>query len=408
MEKKLFTHFVLGKSAVGINIFVNPDGSAVCSYVKLQEQKQGVVIVDTAIGKTFVSVLELIDPNIPVFVSVDGKGFIIKDIAELGDMKATSIIHNVIPNAKPDDFLFQSSLLPSNRRLVALCRRDALMAFIEPIVAKKCFVCGLSIGFFDTVSIIPALQNSPLLLPHWTVHFDQSGMLSFFREENEQCSIQLENELIDSSIFSAYASALAFFLNIQVTGSLHDIATRGKQDFFFYRLIKKTAVSLIVCLFVLLLGNYFWFDRLYSREQMLSQKLASNEALFQKYQAIKQDLDNKNIIVNAAGGYAPSRYSFYADRIALMLPSSIILSSMEFSPLGGKIKEDVQLVFTPHILIISGSVQTGADLYRWLGILNKEKWVHSATIKNYTHESGRISGSFTISVELERMADVKE
>jgi len=402
---------ILGKSATGLYVYVGADGETLCALATLTKRKEGIFVSNSETGLDFSSVLEKINPAVPLYFNIDGKGVIIRKVDDINDDAGESLLHKAIPNAKPEDFYFQVSGESKGSKILAICRRDAADKYIQQLAQKKCFIHSIEIGFSAILPFLQVIEPEELLLPYWELSDCKNSMPGFAKKTHPSRSYSLGGDQIASDIIIPYTSALQFFTQVCNTGNTSNtsnIVSSQKDDFYYSNLIKKGGIALLGLLFALLLGNYLLFDTYYNTRQKLEQNLASNEMLFRKLEKLKQELDGKKKIISVTSGGGQSRYSYYADQVALTLPSTIQLTDMVFSPLEKKVKKSKPISFRSSLVSITGTVRKSTDLYEWIEVLNQHDWVQLASVVHYAHESGDRNGTFTIEVALERGGDVQK
>gem|GEM_PF-5837310 len=407
MRIDFLKNIVLGQSASGLHITVGPDGAVLCNYVVLCKEREGIVVASSGTVSDLESACTKLDPSVPLFFSVDGKGIIIRKMSDLNGESEDMLLHRAIPNARLDDFYYQI-YREQAEILLAVCRRDAVDTYLVALAEKKFFVHGIGIGFAVLLPILQSFYDDELLLPNWRLLNNRQRLPEFERVANGVREYAIASDMLASDILIPYASALQFYTGVALSGNTISITHGQVENFYYSRLIRKGGLVLLGVFFVLLLGNYLLFDKFYKERKRLEEEVSSNEILFKKLDRLKDDLAGKKKILGIAGDVGLTRFSYYADRLALGLPKTIQLDELEFFPLEKKLKKAKLIQFKKGALMVYGTVGKSTDLYKWIDDIGTEPWVQEASVMDYSHESGERTGTFVVEIILEGGTDVQK
>jgi hypothetical protein len=95
----------------------------------------------------------------------------------------------------------------------------------------------------------------------------------------------------------------------------------------------------------------------------------------------------------------PSRLSFYADRIAGLLPANTLLTSMKINPRNNSsFGYNTQLTFKNDTIQIMGTCEDPTDLNKFTNNLKNMQNFKAVNVKNYSYKKELQSGSFLMEI----------
>ena len=78
-----------------------------------------------------------------------------------------------------------------------------------------------------------------------------------------------------------------------------------------------------------------------------------------------------------------SKTSLYFDQIGLIVPNSILLSSMNYQPILKNIEAQKKIVLNSQTLFIKGSSSNSKNFSTWIKNLESFDWINSVDIVDY-------------------------
>ncbi|MEM7104357.1 MAG: hypothetical protein AAF502_14560 [Bacteroidota bacterium] len=331
------------KQTAGLSITRSADGISF-NVVVLNKRKDSVSITLKASGNSLESLSEQLNPDIPVFLSIKGKGILQKKL-EVDGLDKSTAFKNAFPNSKPEDFLITKSQGPGSETL-SIIRKKEMVTFLERL---------------NTLGINVLSTN-----------IDK-------QHDIEDWSF-LEQEQLEESLKLPLALALEGLHFSVGTEAESDIDAKRIQAFFYKKLFSNLSVILLAACFGLLLINGLLFTHFHSLNQTVALEKSSLDQKTKLLQALKV----KTQLITDNRLNRKSRTSFYADRIALDLPQNISFTKVILFPekQDNKKTPDQIPVFSRETIKIIGMCNGCLDVQQWRKTLNNQTWVVDIQIVN--------------------------
>jgi Tfp pilus assembly protein PilN len=134
----------------------------------------------------------------------------------------------------------------------------------------------------------------------------------------------------------------------------------------------------------------------------LSSELLMNQSAINRYDTLKKEYSRKKDFLEANGLLESSQTSFYADRLASELPSSIQWNDLLIHPIRKKDQSDESnsLFFENKLIRISGKCARNTELNEWMKKTKKKDWISNVTLLDYKQENATDAGKFIIEIRL--------
>ncbi len=194
--------------ATGLHCYVNGGNTPVFSYVILVKKKGKIEIEQQVeIQCEFEKLPEIIPVKYPVYLSIDGKGILHRQI-EFDSSKPA--IQLAIPNANEDDFVSEQFDGISQKKYISFARKE----FVDDILAKlsdlKFSVIGLTISPFSCLGLFEIFPELPVpfIVGNFEFELDRktSGIIAFSKIElndQERNYIIGDNEISSAVVMRA-------------------------------------------------------------------------------------------------------------------------------------------------------------------------------------------------------------
>jgi len=383
---------------------MGPDGGFSYSVVLLRKKGSEVQIVKREMDvETFDGLLGLLPKGIPVVLVIEGKGIVNRKLNTENLTSEMEIVSRVLPNAKPIDFYIQKTAIKENEIFLTLARRATVDEILDRFKKEKRFVIKVIFG--------------PFLINHVASLLDEkyeniNGKLGGYRMENgliKEIDIKsnqgtgryrLGSELLSEDDIIAFAGAFSFFveqaeISIEIPG-----VDDQREEFLFKRMFNIIGASLLLLVFVVLMGNLVLYQQYSKKSADLMDQLAINEDLIYELETVEGVLKSKEDFIGRSGFLQSSKLSYYADRLACTLPESIRLTKCDLEPLQKKLKNNEQPEFTNNQVRVAGLTNESTILNSWIKTINKEPWVKDVRVINYKQEKNADPGEFEIEIQI--------
>jgi hypothetical protein len=403
MGFNFFRSILKGNTAAGIHLNIGPSGTWSFDVIMLKREKNLIKIRNTY-SKTlgFDELVKQIPSNVPIVLSVDGKGIIHR---QLSTADITLPVLQILPNVKPGDFWVQLRDIDNESHWVSIMRLDTIKEIMDFFTTKGYFVYKISLGPFSMNSLWSLLDS------HTEEYIIDSYKFKILNGLITQIELVIPpsqgqpysvgNEKIDSSLLIPYTNALSFFTgDLEIAGFSEDISRESREEFHYKRVFRATAGILLVLLFCILMINFILFDS-YNRSYIQSNlQYKSGLELVDRLNNLKKELTLKEVLIQENGLLSGSKFSFFADKIASFIPQQIVLSRLSINPVTAKLKPDKELLIDRNCISVAGECLSSFYLDSWIGRLRKETWIKRIDILQYNQENKETPGKFIIRIEI--------
>jgi hypothetical protein len=396
------------KTVAGVEIIARPDSAFSYNIQVLTKKGKGL-----SPAESFTNIIDkaqffktLKDLKCPIIVNYQGKGLIHRAFQDSVKQHFSEALNRVVPSGNEQEFHIQLYNSPSGNSFVSILRKQQLDELLKEFAEQKIDVIGLVTGSYHLELILPLTEQpgsiSRLKLPGQELIFEDGSLREIRTVETteENSAVTIEDKTIPAVLFPALAAAMLYFI------PLGKITHNGKEIHFLEKEFsnKKAFVTLsralIVFLLGLTLGNFFLFNSYYKQQADLDGELAVYESSLSAYDALNQQLKNKEQFIEASGLQNGSRISYYTDRLLYDMPNEIQLSYFSAAPMLKKAEKDSVIRFDPKKVLIKGSCLKSIVLNEWLKLLKTKDFVADAVLENYNQESDRQAGKFDVAVTL--------
>lgn len=395
--------FIKGSESTGVHLNILNNDRWKFNYVRLIRKKNDIRLVsgDEKTGDP-VEVIRNIPAKIPVCLSIEGKGVIHRKV-EVDD--AISPVLQVFPNARPGDFYHQERRIDDTQTYVSLVRKSVLDDVLGFFRDHGVTVFKVTFGPFALNSMWSLLDNiePEFCIENYCLHHSGSVIneLKIMADPAEPAKLKLGNDSIDSSLLIPYAGALSFYLKEEVETRRGSYSSSSEREQYIYRrLCRLAGFGLLGTLFLVLSFNYLFFS-VYSQrlnEAMLSYKAGIDQV--DHFEQIENQLKIKKIIYQEAGLLNPTRFSYYADKIAARVPDQIMLTRIRMNPVSDNRGTDRAINVESNVIRITGMCLFSNVLDGWMEVLKDESWIKSIELLQYKQENPDSPAEFIVELEL--------
>ncbi len=379
------------KETVGVSVSRITDEEICLNAVKVRKYKDELLIADSA---SFSSVEDLkkFAENCPCIIIIEGKGVIQKLIVNTMQTEDWYFA-KIFPNTNISDF-YVNVVEQGEQALVTIARHDFISNAINLLKNANLFVHSVYVGA-SLLTLVPALSGNvqgTYSILHQSVQFE-NGLIHSLAPSDNHGNYEFSNEKVEYKHLTSFIAGLQFFLN----ESKIPVYLDSSVDFQYWKLFAYTFWTVLIVGFTLLLANYFLFDSWYRQNLELSQELNRNSNVIEQIDNLQSQVVRKEKFLNQNGLDKPLYYSFYADRIAFTVPSSILLLKMDINPVDIK-TSGREIKIQRNLIKLEGAIKNSNLLYEWVNILKIEKWVKTIEIEKIKKDPGVPVTNFSIRI----------
>lgn len=407
VERLSNIELIKGKESLGITINLSSESEYGIDYVWLIKKKNIISIHNQGNSIPDINSLTSIIPGkIPVYLNIIGKGLIhrILEKSAIEDKNEKEIIYNIFPNADPDEFLLQKTNSKKGFYL-SLIRKKIIEEVLSQFTSKGFYVVQITIGPFAINNVIGLLENipldSPIYIKNQELEIDDQLISSINITRNKgDAFYTVGDENISHENLISFASAFSFYVpakNISI--ELNQI-TISKEDFIFKKTFTLLGWGILIFTFAILLINYLFFEFYNKKYNSLSLEYSNRTEDINSLQKLSKELAEKERFVTDNNLQETSRFSYYSDRIAILIPKGIVLQELVLNPLMSNIKKNKEISISKNIILIKGQVNKNNFLNDWIKDIEKEDWVEDVEIVKFIQKDQNSYAEFDLEISV--------
>jgi hypothetical protein len=375
---------VRGNYVIGVQVSYRIS-SQNCIYhlIGVKKSRGKVSVVKQIIEITTIDELvRHIPKNTPVVICIDGKSLIHKFIQEeVGD----NGLNFVLPSANGDDFYVQASAI-NDGTYISVIRREVVSDVLEKFSRVKVIPALIYFGpFVNSYTTFLYSEGVKLKTEFWDIAASTERVHYTPISNTDPSFVYMNGESIRSFCLPVYSLSVAYLADIEIPEI--GISRALKEDFQFKRAVWLGGWFFLSLVFAILLINFFFFSNYNDKFQNINNLIQQNQSLLNRNDELKVQYTQKRRFIERSGILETSRFSFYSDRIARIVPDSLQLTSVRIAPVSDKIRSDKPIVFDDKIIIVSGKCSNSRYFNSWKDDLKKESWVETILINQFGQEA---------------------
>jgi hypothetical protein len=253
-----------GKRAAGLSIRFMPDDSVEYSITCLLKQKDDIQIERSFIVKDKLSkALEQIDVNVPLFISLTGKGILFKKLNYSTPQQA---VHEILPNASLQHFYMNKYNVDEENAYISIARKEKVDEILNEIIQRSFYIHNISLGPFDLQHLLAIISHSELKIPgyHISITNQQIEKLTANIAQNENSeNIKIGDLTVEPEKVVAFSSAFKYYLsNSEDEKDLIAGPTLNTDEFYHKNIFRIAGWGILVLFFLVLLLNFVFYFRI--------------------------------------------------------------------------------------------------------------------------------------------------
>jgi len=394
------------EKSIGLSLYKSGEDVYDIDLVELTKTKSAISISNKKnLNGNLSKVIELIPKGVPVFISLDGKGILHKK-SNKSNKPDNEIINNLFPNIKLADFHYQKHKLANDDNYLSIVRQSVIDTILESFDKKGVFVLGFSIGPVALNHIVPLLDEiETIVIKNYSLSISNGKInsidkISADNSFNEQ-TFRIETEEIEASYLLPFSLAFSYFINVEEEGGkLSETINKSKEEFIYQNLLKLGGKFVLGLLLAILLINFIFFSHYNDKNNHLSMQYALQKDNIAKLDSLSKKIESKEKIITEKKLFLRSRFSYYCDRVAILVPNEVQLDELQIQPLLSTIDENELIEFDLSKMIIKGTSKSSIVVGEWISELKEEKWTKKVIMEDYNYDNKKKKANFSIKIDL--------
>jgi Tfp pilus assembly protein PilN len=405
---KQIIHQIQQASGIEIILLANEDIIINAVQLKLENNK---IIKEQEVHalSSYHALAQKIPVNIPAALTVTGKGVLHKKIP-LEELSANPF-ENILPNANHNEF-YMELIKFEKFASIYIIRKELLDKIIFDLNKLKYKILSVSLGAADINYLIPFIsfeEHAVIKSDTYEVSFNNKnqvidiGILPVIKEDNY--SKKIEYRIADQYVFSpaviSFGAAMGLLANgTDIHSNIENSAIKKeREDYTYYKYYKAALWGALTGIFVVLLINFFIYTYYFNKnqEETISQVLTNEQK--KNTEHLQEEIDRKDKFLQQYGWTGSSKLSFYADRIAGLVPESVVLTDLSIYPLHTNfLSENSLITFAKDTIDITGTCSDPTELNKFENNLKNIDDFKNVKINNYVFKKETQQGIFLMEI----------
>jgi Tfp pilus assembly protein PilN len=371
---KLFSSIWNPSKLVVVFLHLRKDGNllSACQY-----KKDGTAMQSLETFESVQTMLKKFGSAKAYWLHVEGSGV----LSRLVD-RASGYKDDLIINGDKDDFYF-SSITDGEKSIVSFVRKNTVSAIEEAFKEAKVHLLGLSCGIVPSVLTVGA---NGLLKGEFELELRNEKILRFERKEQAKEQVICNDRYMSPQDVTGEGIVGSFDACNMVVDFCwtNELVKTAKEEYVQHKRFNVFGVGSILCVFLIVLVNYFYINQLNQEVAELEEELSLSNNNLSLLGQLEQERSRKEQLVETSGFTGNNFISYYLDKIGQSVPNSITLTTMDVFPLVEKLKEKQKVSVDTKKVQLSGLTASSVVLDDWIEKMNRFSWVKTIEVVNYS------------------------
>ena len=388
------------KKAQSLFIGYDAIGKVSCNLVVVEHSKSDYKIETKYSKLSLEEALEKLDRNLPIILTIDGKGIAHKKVVKRPNV---SLFHIALPNAKEADFYVQQYDINDSAAYVSMARQDTIDKLLEVFHQKGLYVVVLNLGVFQLEVFANYFDSqADTIIQGTNINFSEGKIQSVIaaQENKAQDSFEIAGEAVHTSDIIPFASAVAFLAGFSCTTYTSHIPHLETEEYRYKKLFVVGGWAMLITFLSILLVNFMLYSHYNERLQETQTQLGQGEGILKKIAVLKQEIDTRKKLFSTGNLSGKSSFSMYSDRLGACMPPQITLVELKECPISGRTKDNAEMVFEKDKIEIKGLTSSSSFVNQWIKAIEKEQWVNKVDIGSYRMDKEANAGFFELTIQI--------
>jgi len=370
---------VRGNYVIGVQISYRVNQNCLYHLIGVKKSRGKVSIEKQVVDIASIDELvKHIPKNTPVVISIDGKSLIHKFVQEEVGSKGLDF---ALPNARKEDFYVQTSAA-NGGSYISVIRKDVIDNILDKFSKAKLIPALINLGpFVSSLTAFLFTEKVKFKSEFWSIEASSEGVTYTPTNNFDSSFVFMNGESIRDFCLPVYSLSLAYLADIDTPEI--EVSKSLKEEFQFKRAVWLGGWFMLSLVFIILLINFFFFSSYNEKYQNINNLLQQNQSLLNRNDELKVKYTQMRRFIERSGLLEISKFSFYSDRIARIIPDSVQLTKIQIASINDKIRSDKPIVFNEGTIVISGKCTNSRFFNEWKDRLKEENWVETILINQF-------------------------
>lgn len=341
--------------------------------------------------------------NIPVTVTVTGKGVIFRKVPSLTNINSEKLAQQVFPNAFGEDYYIQSITSNEEKSWVLLARKNVIDEAISNIFKSNLLPTSLLLGPAGALPVIDhRIITFPCKLPGYKLSGENSLIDDIIPIDlcEEDTDTLVGDIKIPSNFKTSFSASLFPLTKMEGFTSFETEKFNLSFSEYIQRKTFRRLIRFTVLFLSLLFGlNYFIKVTLSENQHTLEAQLKGSDKYLKQVDSLKKKIKEQDLLFKETGWSSQSRISWYADQIASTIKGSLQLKKMTLNPLNPSLNQK-KMKFIAKTILLNGTADRGSEVNNFAKELKSLPWIKEVKISSYENTRNSIKGEFIINLTI--------
>jgi hypothetical protein len=374
----------ISRECSGVTVTILPEDRIAVSVVVVTKTGNSLRVIKKGTFSSIEEAKDFIPGNSVLVLSVDGYGIINK---QTDKETSDAGISKILPNAKPADLYLQKiEQGNTGKTFVSIVRKEKLNQIISELNACGFIPFDITLGPFSILNIVQFLADEKkIAVPNYVFTISDDKSLTFSREQvNDMADIIFGSDRIPGEYLVALAGCLCYFTQGVSFINNFTFISGQKKEFLARKGYKVLGPAILMFFFLLLVINMLLFSRYNVENNRLNATISHNRELVREADSLKELIKEKRALADIYNENESRLLSYYADRIASVIPSYVTLTRINLNPYARVSGNQNKNPFSKGVISVNGRLTGTGDLDMMIKRINAFKWVDKVEISNYT------------------------
>ncbi|TMU55667.1 hypothetical protein [Flagellimonas algicola] len=379
--KNWLKHIVEGNSYQGLEIF-EIEGKIWYALLHVQKEKDELHV---RFEKTFDSldkVTSHIHRNTILFLTVNTSQILTRRVDVASKIGSEQMVVTAFPNLDLENFYFQTMDLNGNQQ-VAISKRDYLGSLMEELAGYGLSPVQVALGTTPVQFILGHMDSVEIFGSNYKL--SQDGKLEMTHNSSDE-KVKMGELMLSSASITSFAQILGHLKRMPELGNLVTTNMFLFNEFKNRRLFHFGLRWSLGIFLGILLVNFLYYSS-YQSELGNMEIQASAQQQLNLFNAMQERVALKEEKLMAVTNAVNSKSSFYLDRIALELPSSVLLDKITYQPTLKPVRDGKVIELQEKVILVAGVTQSKLEFIAWTSELENKVWVDKVEIESYEYVS---------------------
>ncbi|WP_448698209.1 hypothetical protein ACFGVR_15430 [Mucilaginibacter sp. AW1-3] len=401
----MLTQYLNIQTATGVAITLAGDGTLTINACQVTANRNQ---LDITAKFTDLSTIRELAGHFPkkslISLNLTGKGILHKQTEKVAGLTPNNFAQ-LLPNASLQDFYVQN-FVSGDRSFISVIRKAEADRIIDQLRQEDLIPVMLSLGPFPVAAILPQLNvyDAEVVFDGHVLNRDEQSRITAYQSDPSARSpfpLKIESEKIEERLLLAYASAFQLILapRLDPVQAATATTTQAYTDSLARKKLQAYGGMALIAVFLLLLVNFILFSWVSNDNAQMAYRVSRSAKSTEDIKGIQDQIKVKEQELRILGWDDGTNKAYLLDQMASCLPSEMTWKQVEVNPVDiNQSRIQKLLVFKDRQIIVTGLSAKILPVNEWMARLKTQKWVKDIRLENYTLNTEKDSGQFTLTI----------